>query len=281
MRGAADVVEEVVVTARGPIVTPLLDLDAALSLRATWLEPVPVRGFLDVHRAGDFASFRRAFAAWPGPGLNVVYADADGHIGWQVVGTLPRRRAGHGTLPLPAWDPEVGWEAQHLPFDDLPWVLDPEPGFVVSANHAAWADRTDGPFLGADWLDGYRAARLVEAIGERSRWDVEATMALQADRTSMPWRLLRDAVLATGQAAAADADAHVAAELLADWEGVVDPGSAAASIYELLRERACRELARRVAPTAWRAALGGGVGPALPRTTLGAVTVSRVVRAVA
>jgi penicillin amidase len=280
VRGADDVVEEVVVTARGPVITPLLDLDAALSLRATWLEPVPVRGFLDVHRTDDFASFRRAFAAWPGPGLNVVYADAGGHIGWQLVGTLPRRRAGHGTLPLPAWDPEVGWEAQHLPFDDLPWVRDPEPGFVVSANHAAWADRDERPFLGADWLDGYRAARLIEAIGQRSTWDVAATMALQADRTSMPWRELRDPVLAAGDAAAVDADAHTGIGLLREWDGVVGPGTAAASVYELLVSELAAALARTFAPTAWRAALGGGVGPALPRTTLGAVTVSRVVRAV-
>ena len=279
VRGGADVVEEVAVTARGPVMTPLLDLDVALSLRATWLEAVPVRGFLDVHRARDFEAFRRSFAAWPGPGLNVVYADADGHIGWQLVGTLPRRRGGNGTLPLPAWDPEAGWEADHLPFDDLPSVCDPEGGFVVSANHAARADDPAAPFLGADWLDGYRAARLVEAIGQRSAWDVSATMALQADRVSMPWRDLRPAILASSDRALADADARLALELLEAWDGVVGPASAAATVYELLVSELAATLARRLAPTAWRAALGGGVGPALPRTALGAVTVSRVAEA--
>jgi penicillin amidase len=276
VRGATDVVQEVAVTARGPVITPLLHFEAALSLRATWLEPVPVRGFLDVHHTRDFEAFRRSFTAWPGPGLNVAYADADGHIGWQLVGTLPRRRGGNGTLPLPAWDPESGWEADHLPFDDLPNVCDPETGFVVSANHAARADDPAAPFLGADWLDGYRAARLVEAIGQRSAWDVAATMALQADRVSMPWRELRSSILATSDQALADADARVALQLLEAWDGVVGPGSAAATVYELLVSELAATLARRLAPTAWRAALGGGVGPALPRTALGAVTVSRV-----
>ena len=279
VRGADDVVEEVVVTARGPVITPLLDLGVALTLRATWLEPVRVRGFLDVHRARDFATFRQAFAAWPGPGLNVVYADAGGHIGLQLVGTLPRRRGGHGTLPLPAWDPDVGWEDEHLPFDDLPSVYDPDSGFVVSANNAPRADRPDAPFLGTDWLDGYRAARLVEAIVGRDDWDVAATMALQSDRISIPWREMRDVVLAAADAPGDDRDATAARALLARWDGMVGPASAAASVYELLVSQLAIVGARRRAPTAWAAALGGGVGPAVPRTSLGAVTVSRVVGA--
>ena len=49
VRGGAPVVEEVIVTARGPILTPMLDgFGMALSLRATWLQPAPVRGLLDV-----------------------------------------------------------------------------------------------------------------------------------------------------------------------------------------------------------------------------------------
>ena len=275
VRGDAEVVEEVLVTPRGPLITALLDLDVGLSLRAPWLEPVPVRGFLDVYRARDFATFRRAFEAWPGPALNVVYADAGGHIGWQLTGTLPRRRAGNGTLPLPAWDPDADWEQGHLPFDEMPWVCDPAPGLVASANNAARADQPDAPFLGTDWLDGYRAARLVEAIDERDRWDVAATMALQLDRLSIPWREMRTTVLAVP--AAGNPDAGAALDLLGAWDGVVGPASAAASVYEWFVSELAAILARRRAPTGWAAALGGGVGPGVPRTALSAVTVSRVV----
>jgi penicillin amidase len=273
VRGGADVVEEIVVTRRGPLVTPLLDLDVALSLRATWLEPAAVRGFLDVHRADSFETFRAAFGAWPGPALNVVYADAEGRIGWQLVGTLPRRRAGNGTLPLPAWDADCGWEEEHLPFDALPRTVDPEPGHVISANHAARADAPDAPFLGADWLDGYRAARITEVVAQRSDWDVASTMSLQVDLVSVPWRELRPAVLAV---ATDDPDARTAIDHLAAWDGVVGPESAAASVYELFVAELAAIVAREAAPTAWQAALGGGVGPAMPRTALGAVTVRRI-----
>lgn len=273
VRGAEDVVEQVLITARGPVVTPLLDTKVALSLRATWLEPVPVRGFLDAHRAHSFESFRASFDAWPGPALNVVCADAAGHIGWQLVGTLPRRRAGNGTLPLPAWDPDAGWEAGHLPLEAMPRALDPEAGYLVSANNAARADAPDAPFLGADWLDGYRAARIREVVAQRSDWDVSATMTVQRDVVSLPWRELRPVILGV---ATPDADARLALELLADWSGEVTAGSAAATVFELVLATLAARFAREAAPTAWRLALGAGVGEAVPRTMLGAMTVSRV-----
>ena len=274
VRGSEDCVETVVVTRRGPVVTPLLDLEHTLSLRATWLEPARVRGFLDVHRARDFATFRAAFAEWPGPALNVVYADVAGHVGWQLIGTLPHRRAGHGTLPRPAWDAAGGWDAAHLPFDALPAVLDPEPGFVVAANNAPRSDAAGAPFLGVDWLDGWRAARIGEILPARRDWDVAATMALQADVLAVPWRDLRRFVV---DSAAGTSEARLAIALLRDWDGVAGPRSAAAAVYELFVSELAAILARERAPHGWRSALGGGVGPAIPRTSLGAVTLSRLV----
>ncbi len=269
VRGGAAVVTEVLVTRRGPVVTALLDgVSRALSMRATWLEPAPVRGFLEVHRTSSFEEFRNAFRAWPGPSLNTVYADAGGHVGWQVIGTLPRRRVGNGMVPLPAW--EVGWEREHLPFDDLPWALDPPSGFVASANNAPRPDGPDEPFLGVDWLDGYRAARIVEALSERPDWDVPGAMALQSDRVSVPWRDLRDLVLAA-------APEDPAVDLLREWDGVVSADSAAASVYQLLVAELARAMARADAPNGWRWAVGGGFGESVPRTSFGARTLSTVV----
>lgn len=277
VRGAAPVRHEVLVTPRGPVVNAALDgLPMALSLRATWLEPARARGFLDVHRARDFASFREAFRAWPGPALNVVYADAAGHVGWQLIGTLPRRRAGNGTLPLPAWEPGNAWEDEHLPFDALPHCLDPEEGFVASANNAPQADAVEAPFLGVDWLDGYRAARIVEAVAARDDWDIAAASALQADVTSVPWRELRPFVL---DLASSDPDVTTALGLLREWDGAVAEDSAAASVFELFVCELAASRARRAAPEGWRWALGEGFGEAIPLSTFAVRTLSPMVAA--
>jgi penicillin amidase len=275
VRGEPPHVEEILLTPRGPVVTPILDdVPIALSLRATWLEPVPVRGLIDVQRARDWEEFRHRFRAWPGPSLNVVYADAGGHIGWQLVGTLPRRRGSNGLLPQPAWDPDAGWDERHLPFDAMPCEHDPDAGFVVTANHAPRADAADHPFLGTDWLDGYRAARLIEAIGEDDSWTVEATAALQADVAAVPWAEIRSLVLGLP---AVVPDAQLALDLLRDWDGSVSVDSSAASVYEALMGELAAAFARAVAPTAWPWVIGAGVGEVVPRTLFGATTVSRVV----
>ncbi len=272
VRGGASVHEEVLVTPRGPIVSGLLDgVGTALSLRATWLEPVPVRGFLDVHRARDFDTFRHAFRGWPGPALNVVYADRDGHIGWQLIGTLPQRRSGNGVLPAPAWGP--GWEDEHLPFEALPHALDPEAGFITSANNVPRSDSADLPFLGVDWLDGYRAARIVEALAAKDEWDVAATMDLQNDVTSLPWGELRDLVLAMP----GDQAVRPALDLLRAWDGAVTASSPAASVYELFITELAAAMARSDAPSGWRWAVGGGFGEPVPRTSFGARIVSQLV----
>ena len=93
---------DVVVTPRGPIISPLAsDVSVALSLRAVWLEPLPVTGYFSAITAKSFEEFRRCFEEWPVLPLNVLYADSNGSTGWQLIGQLPRRAGGHGLLPRP------------------------------------------------------------------------------------------------------------------------------------------------------------------------------------
>ena len=146
-----------------------------MSLRATWLDPRPVEGLLTVHLVKSFEDLRKACREWPAYSLNVVYADASGTIGWQLIGDVPQRRGGWGTLPRPGWLEDAGWEDEPLPFDQLPYAVDPPEGFLATANNSPTREK-DGPFLGVDWLDGYRAARILEALGDGRGRDVESAL---------------------------------------------------------------------------------------------------------
>ncbi len=279
VKGSEAIEERILVTRRGPVITAIVEeeIPQALSLCAVWLRPLPVRGFLDVARADSFDSFRRAFAEWPGPALNVVYADHEGHIGWQLVGQLPRRRAGTGTIPLPGWDPANGWEDELVPFEEMPCSLDPETGWVASANGKPTVDG-DGPFLGTDFIDGYRIARLVEALSERDGWDVAKAQRLQMDVTSMPWRELRELVLGLRVDAGAEPDAARALEILGAWDGQVSVDSPGAAIYEGFAAKLTRRLARAKAPGSWSWAIGAGFGQVVPYTLFSTRAMSRLVR---
>ncbi len=275
VRGAAAVEEEVLVTPRGPVITPLLEeAPAAVSMSAVWLRGLPIRGLLSIVGAGDFASFRQPFAEWPGPALNLVYADLAGHIGYQLVGQLPVRGRGHGTLPLPAWLEGSGWNDELVPFEEMPSACDPPTGFVASANNRPAPDG-DGPFLGADFMEGFRAARIVGTLAERSDWNANACRSLQLDVMSLAWPLLRANLLA---APVEDEAGRRGRELLAGWDGRMEVGAAGASVYHAWLSEMSERVARAKAPGAWRWAVGAGFGDLVPLTTFHTAAPSRLIR---
>jgi len=265
VRGGQSVVEEVLETPRGPIIGPALDdVTRVISLSAVWLDALPLEGLLHVPRSHNFEQFRRCFAAWPGPSLNLTYADASGSIGWQLAGQAPRRRHGHGRLPTPGWADGSGWEEQHIPFEEMPYVLNPPAGFVASANNRP-LPAGEGPFLGEDWADGFRMARIAEVLARRDDWDVAGTMALQLDQRSLVWRAIRARVLASPRQ---HADTRLALELLEVWDGTVSAASAAAAIFELFVSEMTLRTARAKAPKSYAWALSRGFSRLMPHTNL-------------
>ena len=102
-------------------------------------------------------------------------------MGWALVGDAPLRKKGYGTLPLPGWDPNGGWWDATVPFEQMPWCVDPVAAFVATANNQPVLDGNH-PFLGADWLDGYRQATHRTRSRPRRDWDVADAMRLQIDR---------------------------------------------------------------------------------------------------
>ena len=248
------VVEEVLITPRGPLIGPALEGEAgAISIRAVWLEPHPLRGLLDVHRCRSFDQFRQVWEDWPALSLNMVYADVGDTIGWQLTGTAPRRRQGHGLLPQPGWEPESAWLPDPVPFADMPCAQNPQQGLIVTANANPTAAAE--PFLGADWIEGYRQDRIVELLRERSDWDLAGYAELQRDVFSVPWRELQEHVLGVP---GPDPDAARGLSLLRDWDGRVEAGSAAAAVFEIWQAEMVRRVCQAKAPNSWEWAAGKG-----------------------
>ena len=265
VKGGAFEELQVLETPHGPLVGPAMAGEVgAIALKATWLQAKPVRGFLATHKARSFEAYRQCFADWPALPMNMVYADAEGNIGWQLVGEAPRRRKGWGTIPLPGSDPDAGWEDDPVPFAEMPHALNPDVGFIATANNKPKMDG-DGPYLGTDWIDGYRLARIDEVLSSRQDWDVAGTMALQVDQLTIPWREMKETVLA---AQPADEAAQKGLALLREWNGVLDVDTAAGSVYVLFTAEMMRRLVQAKAPKAAEWALGGGLTPLTPHSII-------------
>jgi penicillin amidase len=276
VKGGATVKEEVIVTKRGPVISPALDGKVgALSFRATWLIPKPAEGFLLLNRIHTLEEFRRAFEHWPFASYNMIYGDTSGNIGWQLTGETPKRRKGWGTIPLPGWDQEVGWEDDTVPFDEMPYLINPETGFITTANNRPLQGNT-APYLGIDWIEGYRQARIIEELSARHNWDISSVQNLQMDQKSIPWQELRDIILALPDR---NEDVRKALTLLKKWDGTVAADSPSAAIFELFLSEMSQRVVATKAPRTARYALGDmGFTPLYPISSFLARRVGHLVR---
>lgn len=153
----------------------------SVALRWATLEtPSVMQALLRLDRAENYEQFRQALAGWTAPGLNVVYADVDGNIAYQVVGRLPLRARSEGEAPVPGWSSEFEWKG-YVPFDELPRSLNPAKGYIVTANNPSAGSAY--PYLITTEFDyGYRARRIVEMIESHpAPFTVKDIEAMQGD----------------------------------------------------------------------------------------------------
>lgn len=174
-------------TIRGPIVNELLpSLDAAgdppLSLRWVGMEHIDdIRASIAVSRARNWDGFRDALRDWSVAIFNFVYADASGHIGYQMAGRIPiRGRVIPGFRDANAAADQ--WQG-YISFDDLSHMYDPPSGYVASANQRIVPDNWPQPIYGA-YSQGHRGVRLAQALGGHGSMDTAANIRLQNDVTN-------------------------------------------------------------------------------------------------
>ncbi|NUP14181.1 MAG: penicillin acylase family protein [Polyangiaceae bacterium] len=266
VKGKEPVVEEVMITARGPIVGPAFDgAGEALSMSATWLAARPYTGLHLAYRTKSREAFHDLFRDGSTSSINLVYADKDGRISWRLGVEVPVRTSGHGTLPRAGWRDDARWKDQLVPFEKMPFVDDPANGIVVSANNAPTAVGDDDPYLGVDFLDGYRQKAIEDALSARRDWTLADMQVLQKDTRSIPWEQVRSAVLAIEPKSD---DAKTAHALLSTWDGRMTVDSIGATAWALFSCAMMARVVRAKAPQTAGRALGAGFHMALPNNTM-------------
>ncbi|HEV3475118.1 MAG TPA: penicillin acylase family protein [Actinomycetota bacterium] len=183
-----------------------------------------------IHRldtARNWDEFRAALEGWTCPGQNVVYADVDGNIGYQLTGKYPIRRAGDGTLPVPGWNDEHEWDGW-IPYEELPRAFNPEVGYIATANHRPY-DESYRHNIGHEFLPPFRARRIVQLLTSRERHSRETFAAMQRDTMSLPAQLITPYLL---EVEPEDDRQKQAIALLGEWDHDLGIDSAPAAIYQ-------------------------------------------------
>jgi penicillin G amidase len=107
----------------------------AVALRWVALEPSKMMESIEeLDKANNWQEFRAAATKFQVPPQNLVYADVDGNIGYQMPGKIPMRRQGDGRYPVPGWNDDYEWLG-YIDFEKLPFAFNPEPGYIVTANN--------------------------------------------------------------------------------------------------------------------------------------------------
>jgi penicillin amidase len=233
-------------TRHGPVVFEDRAARKAYAVRAAWMEQggAPYLASLRMNQAKNWEEFRAACEYNRMPAENMVWVDRSGTIGWQAAGIQPLRRNWSGLLPVPG-DGRYEWDG-YLPITALPYEVNPQRGFIVTANHYLFPN--DYPWKEAvhfTWADPYRAARITEVLDSGRRFSVAETVRLQNDDLSLPARalvpMLRDVPMQSAAAARAR-------DRLLSWDFVLDKDSVPAGIYAMWQRRLFANARAQVVP---------------------------------
>ncbi|ADU47416.1 penicillin acylase family protein [Intrasporangium calvum] len=190
----------------------------AVSLAWTALTPTRTAdAIFALNTATGWDDFRSAAALFAVPAQNLVYADTDGHIGYQTPGLFPVRRSATpgavpGSWPSPGWDSQWDWRG-FVDFEELPYVLDPQEGFIVTANQAVTASQK--PFLTGVWDYGFRAERIRTLLAGSAKVSPERMVQIQGDTRNAFAPVLVEHLLGVE----VDDFTAQAQLLLRDWDG--------------------------------------------------------------
>lgn len=197
-----------------------------IALRWTALQPGrTMQALFALNRATDWRSFRSALADLTAPAQSVVYADREGHIGYQASGRIPLRRSGDGRTPAVGWTSAHDWTG-YIPFDRLPRAYDPPKGYIVTANNAAAGP--EHPYtISHDWGAGYRSQRMADLIRQAATVDVEAVRRMQLDTYNANAAQLAPFLLRLPVAA----EVARAQRVLRGWDFTQPPDSAPAAYF--------------------------------------------------
>ncbi|MBL0209302.1 MAG: penicillin acylase family protein [Holophagaceae bacterium] len=226
--------------AHGPQVRP------GYSLKWTALDPANLRmPVTKLIRATDWDSFNAACDGFLGPAQNIVYADAEGHIGYRATGLVPLRKKGDdGSLPVDGNDPSNDWQG-FVSQAEMPRVLDPAKGYLVTANQRILGSGFPYP-VATRWASPVRAKRIAELIEAAGRLDHQGAERIQLDIASPEHREFMN--LATQ---ALDAGWRTEFQ---GWDGLAEAGSRKFLEADLLKKHfRAQLLSRLLRGTGWDA----------------------------
>ncbi|WP_397541164.1 penicillin acylase family protein [Rossellomorea aquimaris] len=224
---------EVTITRHGPVISEFAHQNESgkvLSMRWTALDPsLELLAILNINKAKDWDEFEEALKDFHVPTQNFVFASEDGTIAYKANGKIPIRKKGDGLLPVPGWDSDYEWEG-FIPFEELPKVINPESGFIATANNKVVTD--EYPYhISHHWAQPYRYMRISEYIEAEKEFTLSDMKDLQMDQMNLHAREMVPILIEDMESGSLTAKEKAAVELLKSWNIKDDKKQAAPLVF--------------------------------------------------
>ena len=232
-------IEKVYETVHGTLISDVTgNSSMKLTLCSMAYKPgTAVKGWFLLNKAKDWNDFVEGVKNITAPGLNIVYADKQNNIGYYNSGKVPIRDKGTASIPQPGWTGENDWY-DFVPFEEMPHLLNPEKGYVITANNKVEPD--DFPyFLGDIYMNGYRANRLDYLMQRKEKLEPKDFTEMQMDFYCTPGKLFA-AHLKNIQMDNAELQQY--ADRLVAWNGILSADELEGSLYKVSKLMTIRKL---------------------------------------
>jgi penicillin amidase len=188
VKDSANVVLNIKVSHHGPIMNDLLlGLKNEKPVAMSWIytqQPIRIiEAVYAISHSKSVPDFQKGVALIAAPGLNVMYGDAKGNVGWWATGKLYKHNKGVNTNFI--LDGTSGKEdiTEYIDFSKNPSAVNPDWSYVYSANNQPEA--IDGFLYPGYYLPEDRAKRITQLLDSKSNWDKNSVGEMITDNTSI------------------------------------------------------------------------------------------------
>lgn len=141
IRGGKDLYDTVAYTVFGPVMydksfMPVKDSSENNAIAVHWSAHEPSNEgamWFQLNRAKNYEDYLNAIRTYKVPGQNMIFASKSGDIALWQQAKFPARWEGQGLYIMPGEDSSYNWQGS-IPQQENPHVINPESGFIVSAN---------------------------------------------------------------------------------------------------------------------------------------------------
>ncbi|WP_047245591.1 penicillin acylase family protein [Maribacter thermophilus] len=221
-------------SSHGPILNGIADQvvgerPIAMSWIYTQEKNTVVDAFYELSHAENLTAFKKALPKIHAPGLNIMYGDAEGNIGWFATAKLYRIPDSVNTKLVYEYDKGLPEQKEYLDFSENPQAVNPPWHYVYSANNQP--DSIAGMLYPGYYLPENRAKRIVQLLEPKDDWDTKEVSKMILDVTSPVHKEIIESLTQLVDRSQLDTEEVALLDSLRSWDGTYSLKSVEATVY--------------------------------------------------